>query len=307
MRYFSLLVLFMFLFSCQNARNVEFDGEKAMAYLIQQCNIGYRYPGSTGHKVAKNYYIDFLQPLVDTLILQEFKQEVKRDSTVLPLTNIIAGFQIDKGNPLLVGAHWDTRPRAEFDRNPTLRDKPIIGANDGASGIAILMHLAEILKERELDRAIYLVFFDGEDWGYHDTTEYFCLGSKYFVKNLPVKNISEAIIVDMVGDKELELLIERNSYRSNKRLVKAIWDIAEKRGYSAFKNKLGAEIFDDHVPLIETAGIPSINLIDFAYPNKYINYWHTHQDTPDKCSAESLQQVGQVVLDYFFIKTPEKK
>jgi Zn-dependent M28 family amino/carboxypeptidase len=173
-----------------------------------------------------------------------------------------------------------------------------MGANDGASGIAVLMHLAEVLHDQELNRTVYLVFFDGEDYGYHDTTEYFCLGSKYFAKNLPVDNIKEAIIVDMVGDKNLELPIERNSYKSHKTLVKTLWNIAEKRGYKAFQNHLGHEIYDDHVPLIEIAGIPSVNIIDFTYPDRFTNYWHTLADTPDKCSPESLKQVGQVVLDY---------
>jgi Zn-dependent M28 family amino/carboxypeptidase len=292
-----LYVALLFLFSCQSA-SVTFDGDKAMTYLVQQCDIGTREPGSEGHETAKNFYIDFLNQYADKVLLQEFDQHVARDSVTFQLTNIIAGFNVEKGNALLVGAHWDTRPRAEFDPNPANRDKPILGANDGASGIAVLMHLAELLHTQELNRTVYLVFFDGEDYGYHDTTEYFCMGSKYFAANLPVKNISEAIIVDMIGDKNLEIPIERNSYASHKTLIKKLWKIAEKYDFKAYKNHLGLEIYDDHIPLIEIAGIPSVDLIDFTYPDKYTNYWHTQADTPDKCSGESLRQVGQVVLDY---------
>lgn len=298
MKHLVITIALMYLACCQSSGSLTFDGDKAMSYLIKQCDIGHRHPGSEGHETAKNMYIDFLKQYADNVILQEFDQHVARDSVTFHLTNIIAGFSVEKGNALLVGAHWDTRPRAEFDPNPANRDKPILGANDGASGIAVLMHLAEILSKQELDRAVYLVFFDGEDYGYHDTTEYFCMGSKYFAKNLPVEGITEGIIVDMIGDKNLEIPIERNSYRSHKKLIKRLWQIADEHDFKAYKNYMGSEIYDDHIPLIETANIPTVDLIDFTYPDKYTNYWHTQADTPDKCSGESLKQVGQVVLDF---------
>ena len=296
------IITMLFLLSCNGQSSLKFNGDKAYQYLVQQCDIGYRNPGSEGHAKAREMFINFLNNHADEVVLQEFDQEIPRDSVTFQLTNIIGVFGKDKGNGLLIGAHWDTRPRAEWDRNPANRDKPIMGANDGASGIAVLMHLAELLKGQELDRAIYLVFFDGEDYGYHDNTEYFCMGSKYFAANLPFDNISEAIIVDMIGDKNLEIPIERNSYRSHKELVNTLWDIAEKRGFDAYQRHMGFEVYDDHVPLIEIANIPSVDLIDFTYPNKYTNYWHTQADTPDKCSGESLEQVGQVVLDYIMMK-----
>ena len=297
-----IMIATFLLMTCQGSNSLKFDGEKAMSYLVQQCDIGHRHPGSVGHEQAKDMYLKFLANYSDTIITQEFDQYIARDSVTFQLTNIIAGFNVEKGNALLVGAHWDTRPRAEYDPNPANRDKPIMGANDGASGIAVLMHLAELLHQKNLNRTVYLVFFDGEDYGYHDTTEFFCIGSKYFAKNLPAKNISEAIIVDMIGDKNLEIPIERNSYRSNKKLIKTLWKIAEKHGFKAYKNYLGSEIYDDHIPLIEIANIPSVDLIDFTYPDKYTNYWHTQADTPDKCSGESLRQVGQVILDYIMMK-----
>lgn len=297
-----MIIFMFFLLSCQGGSSLQFDGEKAMQYLQQQCDIGHRHPGSIGHEQAKDMYIDFLNTHADEVVIQEFDQSVPRDSVTFHLTNIVGVFAKEKGNGLVIGAHWDTRPRAEFDPNPANRDKPILGANDGASGIAVLMHLAELLKGQELNRTIYLVFFDGEDYGYHDNMEYFCMGSKYFAANLPVENITEAIIIDMIGDKNLEIPIERNSYRSNKKLIKTLWNIAEKRGYKAYKKHMGYEIYDDHVPLIEIANIPSVDLIDFTYPDKYSNYWHTQADTPDKCSGESLKQVGQVLLDFIMLE-----
>ena len=291
-----LIMFLILIISCNNAKS-EFDGEKAYEYLVQQCEIGSREPGSEGHEEAKNMYLNFFKAHADTVFAQEFDQEIAVDNVTYELTNIIAGFNTDKGSPLLLGAHWDTRPRAERDPNPALRDQPILGANDGASGVAVLMHLAELIKNVELDRTIYLVLFDAEDYGYHGDNTYFCLGSKYFVKNMPIPRPEQVIIVDMVGDAQLSIPMERYSYRSNSSLMKKLWRMGEERGYSQYKYHLGQFIYDDHVPFIE-ADIKAIDLIDFHYPNRHVNYWHTHQDTPDKCSPESLKAVGHVLYDY---------
>jgi len=277
-----------------------FDGEKAFVYLQEQCDIGFRNPGSPGHQQALEYYRDFFAELADTLILQTFEQDIPDDNISFTLTNVIAGFNINGQNPLLIGAHWDTRPRADHDPIPANRTSPILGANDGASGVAVLMHLGELLRDRQPDRAVYLVLFDGEDYGYSGSLKYYCMGSEYFAKNLPVPKPTEAIIIDMIGDKELNIPIERQSYQSHPELIRALWDIAKNRGYSEFQRKFGGYIHDDHVMLIEYAGIPSVDLIDFEYPNRYRNYWHTTMDTPDKCSPRSLEVVGQVLYDYIF-------
>lgn len=291
----------MIISSCSNDSD-KFDGEIAFKYLEWQCDLGVRYPGSPGHTSAKNMITEFLIPLADTVILQNFTRYIEPEDVTLSMTNIIAGFSTDKENALLIGAHWDTRPRADRDPNPANRHRPILGANDGASGVAVLMHLAEHLSTREANRAVYLVFFDGEDYGFPETLEYYCMGSEYFAKNLPIEKPSEAIIIDMIGDAELSIPIERISYQSHPSLVKIIWNIAKERGYSEFVYKLNGEIYDDHVMLIRYGNIPSIDIIDFYYPNKFANYWHTLQDTPDKCSTKSLEIVGQVLLDYIYSK-----
>jgi len=279
-----------------------FNGEKAFTYLQEQCNIGYRHPGSPGHRKALEYYRNFFAELADTLVLQTFVQEIPDDNVFFTLTNVIAGFNPGGENPLLIGAHWDTRPRADHDPDPSKRSSPILGANDGASGVAVLMHLGELLRKKQPDRAIYLVLFDGEDYGYSGSLDYYCMGSEYFAKNLSIPKPSEAIIVDMIGDKELSIPIERQSYKSHPELVKTLWGLAKKRGYSEFQHKFGGYIHDDHVMLIEHAGIPSVDLIDFEYPNRYQNFWHTSMDTPDKCSPHSLEVVGQVLYDYIYLK-----
>jgi len=299
MRKIFIISVLLISIACSH-QNTIFNGEKALTYLQEQCDIGYRHPGSPGHQKALEYYRDFFSELADTLILQTFVQEIPDDNVAFTLTNVIAGFNPDGQNPLLIGAHWDTRPIADHDPDHQKRSTPILGANDGASGVAVLMHLSELLRNKQADRAIYLVLFDGEDSGHSGSLDYWCLGSEYFAKNLPIPKPTEAIIIDMIGDKELNIPIERQSYQSHPELVKTLWGLAKKRGYSEFQHKFGSYIHDDHIMLIEHAGIPSVDLIDFEYPNRYQNFWHTTMDTPDKCSPRSLEVVGQVLYDYIF-------
>jgi len=300
----TLLLIGLGLISC-HAPVEQFDGDRAFNLLQQQCDLGVRAPGTAGHAAARELLMTFLRPLADTLFVQEFDHYIEREKETLHLTNIIAGFQPERAKPLLLGAHWDTRPRADHDPDPLKRLTPILGANDGASGTAVLLHLAEILKAQSPPRAIWLVFFDGEDYGWSGNPESYCIGSRYFARTLPIPKPVEAIIVDMVGDANLSLPIERNSYRSHPKLVRTLWDLAKKRGYSEFVYTLGDEIYDDHLMLIEHARIPSVDIIDFQYPDRYTNYWHTTADTPDKCSPRSLKIVGQVLVDYIFTEAHE--
>jgi len=297
---FFLSILLLTFTGCSQ-RQAEFKGEKASIYLTEQCEIGYRHPGSSGHAQALQYYRQFFATLADTLILQTFEQFIPVDNVTFTLTNVIAGFNPAADHPLLIGAHWDTRSRAEQDPIPANREKPILGANDGASGVAVLLHLGELLAQHRPPRAVFLVLFDGEDYGYPGSLDSYCMGSEYFARQLPITKPTEAIIIDMIGDKELNIPIERNSYQSHPELVQTIWNIAKNRGFTEFQHRFGSHIYDDHVMLIKYAGIPSIDLIDFEYPNRYQNFWHTTMDTPDKCSPQSLAIVGQVLYDYIFL------
>ncbi len=299
MRKLLFLSILVWLAGCTREAS-QFDGRQAFQYLEQQCQMGPRNPGSVGHSAAKDYFVSFFTPLADTNFCQEFDQFIAYDSVTFQMSNIIAGFAMEKGNPLLLGAHWDTRPWADHDPDPAKRNQPITGANDGASGCAVLMHLAEYLSQNPPDRAVYIVLFDGEDYGTTENFRSYCLGSAYFAQNLPIEKPVAAIILDMIGDADLKIPVERNSYRSNPGLIKQIWDIARKRGYKQFVHQLDGEIYDDHLMLIEYAKIPAIDIIDFEYPNRFSNYWHTTKDTPDKCSPKSLQVVGQVIIDYLY-------
>ena len=147
---------------------------------------------------------------------------------------------------------------------------------------------------------INLVFFDAEDSGDPGLNETYCQGSMYFAKHMPIPLPDEGIILDMVGDKQLSLPIERNSFKYHEDLVRRLWDQARELGLDTFKDYVAHAIYDDHVPLNEYAGISTIDIIDFEYPNSYTNFWHTLNDVPKNCSAESLEQVGILITDYIY-------
>ena len=278
----------------------DFSGESAFHYLEKQCSFGPRNPGSSGHEQCEEYLIHTLSEFADTVFSQPFLQSIPGKSDTLEMTNIVGIFFGSGTKSLLLGAHWDTRPTADHDVNPERRNKPILGANDGASGVAVLLETARILTQNPHDETIYIVFFDAEDLGIEGNPRSYALGAQHFAKNLPIPKPDNAIILDMVGDAELHLPIERNSYVHNPTLVKILWTLADELELEAFDKQLKYEIYDDHVPLWEEAQIPAIDIIDFNYPNRWSNFWHTHEDIPIHCSAESLNQVGTLLIHYIF-------
>jgi Zn-dependent M28 family amino/carboxypeptidase len=241
-----------------------------------------------------------LDQSADEIILQNFSYQEQRYNKRYNLENIIARFNPDAEFQTVISAHWDTRPWADQEDLRQDRDKPIIGANDGASGVAVLLELAKIMGENPPPIGVNLVFFDGEDLGIPGENETYCQGSRFFAKNLPIPRPDEAINLDMVGDKQLVLPIERYSLEYHPKLVRHLWDRAKDMGLDAFIGRVDYAIYDDHIPLNEIAGIPSINIIDFKYPNSYANFWHTLNDIPENCSEESLGQVGDLMVDYIY-------
>jgi len=210
----------------------------------------------------------------------------------LRLVNIIGNYNRDSKRRILLGAHYDTRPRADRDPDPAKRHLPILGANDGASGVAVLLELARLLGAARPPVGVDLVFFDGEDSGQEGLDADWILGSEHFAGNLKGYRPSAAIIVDMVGEQNAVITVEIYSGTYSALLVDDIFTIAERLGVDAFRRERGHPLIDDHLPFIK-AGIPAAVLIDFDYP-----YWHTLEDTPDKCSPESLEAVGTVLLEY---------
>ena len=286
------------IFSC-NDSVPNFDENSAYQFLLDQCDFGPRNPGSEGYNNCKEYLIKTLDSYSDTVFTQPFVIN-DIDDTQYDLDNIIAQYNINSNSHLLLGAHWDTRPWADSDLNIEKHNQPIIGANDGASGVSVLLELAKIFHYNHPPIRVSIVLFDAEDMGRPGVPKSYARGSQFFAKNLPIEKPDEAIILDMIGDKELHIPIERYSYQQNKDLVKKLWSLANKLNLEAFESRIVHTIYDDHVPLWQEAKIPAIDIIDFNYPNRYSNYWHTSQDTPDNCSAQSLGQVGNLLVHYIY-------
>lgn len=274
-----------------------FDADRAFSYLEAQVGLGTREPNSEGAALALQFYQNVLEPLADEIILQAFELRDPYLARKLKLTNVIARFQPEKTRRVILCAHWDTRPRAELD--PINPGRPILGANDGASGVAVLLEFAHQLSEAPADIGVDLVLFDGEDYGKSGDLQHYLLGSRHYVANMLEPKPESVILLDMVADAELEITIDPVSMDAAPHLIRSIWQIAEELGYHQFTERYGSPMYDDHVPFIQ-AGFPAIDIIDFEYPNSKMNYWHTHEDTPDKCLPESLEAVGNTVLTWIY-------
>ena len=277
------------------ANQPKFDAQRAFAYLEKQCEFGPRPPGTAAHRKTQAYLFAELQKYADTAVLQPLQFQAKTEK--LHLNNILAEFGKVGGETLLLAAHWDTRPMADLDATPENRDKPILGANDGASGVAVLLEIARILKEHPPQRRVIIILFDGEDYG--GTTDEMFIGSRFFAKSMTTRLYQRwkpdyGILLDMVGDKDLQLPIEGFSWNANRQFAEVLWHRARELGLTVFQHRVGPRIMDDHVPLIQ-AGIPMVNIIDFTYP-----HWHTLEDTVDKCSPKSLEIVGTLVLSVIY-------
>ncbi|MFW9890282.1 MAG: M28 family peptidase [Candidatus Thorarchaeota archaeon] len=265
----------------------EFDGTNAMAHLVAQCDFGPRPPGSDNLSRCREYIVDTLESHGWSTTLQNFTY---RDESC---ANIIAWHGPIRNATVILSAHYDTRPYADNDPDPANRSRPVLGANDGASGTAVLLEMARVLPIEVRDN-VELVFFDAEDSGYIDGWDWI-VGSTYYVDQLipsRVSYISSMILLDMVGDSDLRLQRESSSIRS---LQDLIWSLAEEMSYQdTFLDSFGAAILDDHKPFLD-ADIPSVDII---HHNPFPATWHTVDDIPERCSAESLQIVGEVVETY---------
>jgi len=289
-----VLVLSFILFpSVYSFEQSIFDADRAFKYLQTQCEFGPRPPGSDAHKQTRDYLIAELGKFAGEVIAQDFTHQTADGP--LDLTNVIATFGSAKAGAekVLLAAHWDTRPFADRDPDPRKRHLPILGANDGASGVAVLLELARAFHSEPPDMQVIMVLFDGEDYG--KSTDEMLLGSRYFAENIEEKwRPDYGILIDMVGDKDLDIYVEPISKRAAPDIVKKVWELAGKLRLRNFHPEPCRPIMDDHVPLIEV-GIKCIDIIDFDYP-----YWHSTEDTPDKCSPKSLETIGKLLLELIY-------
>ncbi len=253
-----------------------FDGQRAYADVQTQVAMGPRVPGSEGHAKIREWMRGELEAAGWQVELQE------SEALGHPIKNIVAK-RTNEGPQIIFGAHYDTRIYADSDPDPSNHTDFVPGANDGASGVAVLLELARSLPNDT--PAVWLVFFDAEDNGNIETWDWI-LGSSEFVRNNTLQPRA-AVIVDMIGDADLNIYKEFNS---DPELTEEIWNTAKSLGYeNKFIPEYKHSMIDDHTPFIR-AGIPAIDIIDFDYP-----YWHTVQDTPDKVSSQSLEIVGKTL------------
>jgi len=264
-------------------QQLEFNGTRAFIHLEAQCSFGPRPPGSDNLTRCGDYIVS---------VLREAGWPVHNQTWTfqgVQLRNIVAG--AIQAPVLVVLAHYDTRPRADREPDPADQAKPILGANDGASGVAVLLELATVLPPEASSRGV-LLFVDAEDSGGIAGWPWI-VGSTHYVESLTLQQregIQAAVLLDMVGDADLQIKREGSS---TPQLTQLIWQTAHSLGYAhLFLDVAGYTLIDDHRPFLD-AGIPACDIIDFDYP-----YWHTLADTPDKCSPGSLEAVGRVVESF---------
>jgi glutaminyl-peptide cyclotransferase len=269
----------------------EFDGQAAFEYIKQQVAFGPRVPGTEAHENMANWLDSLLRQRADTVLVQRWNHVTTRGDT-LPLRNFIARFNPQATKRLLFLAHWDSRPVSD---SPVSRDSShaVLGANDGGSGVALLLGVADVLKQSPPAIGVDLLFVDGEDYGdFTKTPSDVLIGSRYYAAHQPPGSPPlYAVLFDLMGDKDLQIYQEGNSLVGAPEVVELVWDTAKDLGYSGyFIASPRHTLIDDHLEL-QKAGIRAIDVVDFDYPP-----WHTQYDTIDKVSAASLQVVGDVAV-----------
>jgi len=268
-----------------------FNGEAALGYVKTQLAFGPRVPNSAAAQRTGDWIVAQMRTRADTVIEQRFDHVTVKGDT-LHLRNILARIHPQAAQRVLYLTHWDTRPVSDQAHDPAQRKLPMPGANDGASGVALFLGIADALKKTPATVGVDLLFVDGEDYGDFGTMKDVLLGSTYFAAHQPSSAYRPlyAVLWDMIGDKDLDIYQEPNSMQRAPEVVSLVWNTAQQLGYSKYfiPSPSNVGVTDDHIPLLD-AGIHTIDVIDFDYPAH-----HTPDDTIDKLSARSLQIVGDV-------------
>ena len=284
-----------------------FNADSAFSYTRQQVAFGPRVPGTAGAEKAGDWIVTMMRARADTVIEQRWKHKTLKGDSI-PLRNILARFNPKATQRVLYITHWDTRPVADSDPVLANRGTPILGANDGASGVGLFVALGDALKKTPASVGVDLLFVDGEDYGASFDPPYadVLLGSQYFVNNLPSPDYKPmyGVLWDMIADADLNITQEPNSMRAAPEVVSRVWQKAADLGYARYfisKAYQVGPVTDDHVPFIEK-GFRVIDVLDLDYgpmgPDGLAspNYHHTLQDTMEHISAKSFQIVGDVAL-----------
>lgn len=276
-----------------------FSPDSAYALTAHQVAFGPRVPGTEAHRRCGEWLVAKLtatgaQVSEQTATLTTF------DGVSIPMRNIFARFNPDAPRRILLLAHWDTRPWADNDPDPANHKTAIDGANDGASGVAVLLELARVISSDSIAAGVDILLCDAEDWGTENDDDSWAMGARYFARHLPVDGYSPdaAILVDMVGADGATFMREYFSQQAAPALADEIWAIAGGLGYrDMFINRMGSAVNDDHVELIK-AGIPAIDIIDYRDGEGFFSGWHTLADDMHAISPATLGAVGRVLESY---------
>ena len=268
-----------------------------MGYLTRICGIGPRYSGSRGMTRQQQMIVKHFSKFDCEVKFQPLDAKHPTTGNPVRMNNIIISWHPKTKQRILLCCHYDTRPLPDRDRDPLNRQRGrFLGANDGASGVALFMELAHHMADLKPTYGVDFVLFDGEELIYGEQGEYF-LGSKYFAEayrdHPPNHQYVYGVLVDMIADRNLRIYMERNSEKFAPKLTKSIWQAARDLNIKEFVPKIKHEIRDDHLPLNEIARIPTCDIIDFDYP-----HWHTTRDVPSSCSGKSVAKVARVLLHW---------
>lgn len=291
-------------------RSVEtpaFNADSAYRYVEEQVAFGPRVPNTEAHRNCGDYLIDKLESFGAEVIVQE-TTVVAWDGTPLKIRNIIGQFQPERRKRIMLYAHWDTRPYA--DKDSTRLNEPIDGANDGGSGVGVLLEVARHIGATPPEVGVDVIFFDAEDYGPPEWIDddsrdyrYWCLGSQYWAYNKHGDNYRAkfGILLDMVGSKDAVFHKEGTSKQLAPNIVNHVWSVAKDLGYSErFSDKITPQTIDDNYFVSYIAGIPSANIVEYhidVIPMGYGKFHHTHRDNMDIIDATTLGIVGHVVLE----------
>lgn len=281
-------------------RATDFSGDRAMAHLEAICDLGPRPSGSPGMDAQRTLLVKHFRAAGGRVTGQAFTAADRRAGKPAHMENLIIEWHPDREERVLIGAHYDTRPLP--DRDPVDPKGTFLGANDGASGVAVLMELGRFMPSLPGPVGVDFILFDAEEYVFGPRDPY-CLGSTFFARQYAADRRAgrqphryrAGVILDMVADKDLQLWQEQQSatWPDTRPLVEELWGVARRLGVREFVPRPKHTVQDDHVPLRMIAGIPVCDVIDFDYPA-----WHTTDDIPANCSAASLETVGRVMLEW---------
>jgi Zn-dependent M28 family amino/carboxypeptidase len=293
-----------------------FDADSAFAFVKAQTDFGPRVPQTSAHTQCERWMVQKLKAFGADTVIEQRATVNDYYGKSLPINNIFAKFNASASKRILLLAHYDSRPWADEDADATKHGTAIDGANDGASGVGVLLELARMLGNQSATVGVDILMVDAEDMGIsapddasdeeQAATELsWCLGTQYFVRNMPYNPANApqyAILLDMVGGKGATFKYEYFSYQSAQSLNEKLWQTAADAGYgSRFIKSVGGAVTDDHLHLI-AAGIPSVDIIEIGHPEtgSFNPTWHTTDDTIDNIDVSTLKAVGQTIVNYIY-------